>query len=262
MLDESKLKRKVAFRLLGSPLTLLPFMLGMTAMTATWALNWNIGVGLFAGLTGTLLAAGGFVTRLLLNGEQVARKVVEELTLEEQQLQERALDELDHLLTSSDQDPRPEIALRDMRTLLKTFEQSGATSDPLDARSWFDIQSMSRRLFDQCVHSLRQTAALWQTAGRLSTPAARAPILEQRESLIAGVQASIKQLSDTLVALQSLGNKQGSDGELDRLREELDQSLAVAKKVEERMSSLIRDADVRPDKPSVSQSEKEKGQAI
>lgn len=262
MLDESKLKRRVALKLLGSPLTLLPAMLGMTALTATWAMNWNIGIGLFAGLTGALLAAGGFLTRLVLNGDRVAGQVAEELTREEQLAQERALDDLDRLLTSADSDPRPETSLRDMRTLLKTFEQSGAGSNPLNARSWFDIQSMARRLFDQCVHSLRQTAELWQTAQRLSTPAARAPILEQRETLIADVQASIKQLSDTLVALQTLGAGEHSTGELNRIRDELDQSLAVAKKVEERMSSFIRDADVGAEKLPAGLKQKEKGQAL
>ena len=53
MLDEKSLKKRVLWRLLGSPLTVLPFMLGMTTLTASWAMDWKQGVGLFAGLTGT-----------------------------------------------------------------------------------------------------------------------------------------------------------------------------------------------------------------
>ena len=50
MPDESKLRKRIILRVAGHPLTLLPFIMGMTALTATWALNWNPGIGLFAGL--------------------------------------------------------------------------------------------------------------------------------------------------------------------------------------------------------------------
>jgi hypothetical protein len=71
---------------------------------------------------------------------------------------------------------------------------------------------------------------------------ARQPILDQRERIVAEVQASIKQLSDTLVAIQSLGAGERADGQLARLRDELDQSLAVAKTVEKRVSDLVKEA--------------------
>jgi hypothetical protein len=129
----------------------------------------------------------------------------------------------------------------------------------LNARSVFDIQSMARRLFDQCVHSLRQTATMWQTAHRLNTAEARAPILAQRESLIADVQGSIRQLSDALVALQTMGAGEHSSSELNRIRDELDESLAVAKRVEERMGSLIPGGESSAGKESTELNQQEKG---
>jgi len=56
MLDEKTLRKKVFLRLLGHPLTVMPFMLGMTTMMATWAMNWQPGFGLFAGAAGLLAA--------------------------------------------------------------------------------------------------------------------------------------------------------------------------------------------------------------
>jgi hypothetical protein len=96
-----------------------------------------------------------------------------------------------------------------------------------------------QEVFQQGVEAVAQTGKLWQTARQLNTPAARQPLLDQRERIIADVQATVKQLSDTLVGVQSLGSGEGSSRELTRLREELDQSLAMAKTVEERVASLL-----------------------
>jgi len=242
MLDEKKVKKKVLLRVFGSPVSVLPFMLGVTSMTATWALNWNPAIGLFAGVAGILGACGAAVTRLLLSGEKITQQVATELTREEQEAKQRALDELDGHLTSSDKDPRPETALRDLRALLKAFEEAEAGSSEMHFRSMIDIQFMASRMFDQCVQSLDQTLRLWHTAQKLNSPAARQPLLDQREKIIADVQASLKQLSGALVALQTMGSGSSSTAELSRIREELDQSLAVAKVVEERVNSLVKEA--------------------
>lgn len=244
MLDEPTLKRKVLLRLLGSPGTVFPFMLGMTAMAATWALNWQPGIGLFAGLSGMLVAAGTFVTRLLVNGDKVAQRVLTEAEQAKQKDRQRALDQLDRHLSVADQDPRPEAALRDLRALVKAFDDAAVRDLSHPAGNIIELQSRIGLLFDQCVDSLRQTDQLWQVAQRLHTPAARQPILAQREQLIADVQASIKQVSDALVALQRLGAGAGAGAQLTRLRDELDQSLAVAKAVEDRVNDLVRDSSV------------------
>ncbi len=262
MLDEKQLRKRVLLRLLGSPVTVIPFLFGATAVTAGWMFGWNPGVSWFAGLAGWLAAGGSFVTRLLLSGERIARETAVELTQEEQVSKQRALDELDRRLTTSDKDPRPETALRDLRALLRAFEDTAKGVAGHNLSSVFEIQSMVSALFDQCVHSLEQTEKLWQTAQQLATPAARQPILQQREKLIEDVQASTKQVSDTLVALQRLGAGEGASGELGRIRAELDQSLAVAKRVEERLNSLINESAWADHVQPVESNQQDKGQKL
>ena len=251
MLDEPSLKRRVVLRLLGSLGTVVPFMLGMTAMTASWALNWQPGLGLFAGLAGTLIAAGGFLTRLMVSGDKVAERVLRESELSKQTDRQRLLDELDRRLTVADKDPRPETALRDLRALVKAFDDRTAGELGFDTGTAIEIQARIGLLFDQCVDSLKQTDQLWQIAQQLRTPAARQPILDQREKLIADVQASIQQLSDTLVALQRLGAGEGASAHLTRLRDELDQSLAVAKAVEQRVNDFVQEAPILAKPPVI-----------
>jgi hypothetical protein len=242
MPDEKQIRRKILLRALGSPLVVGPFLLGMTVLTASWALGFRLSVGVFAALAGALMAGGAFVTRLLFRGDTLARKVTDELMQGEQQTQQKSLDTLDQHLAAADDDPRPETTLRDLRALLKALDDLEAEADRVHLSTVVEIRSRAGLLFDQCVRSLAQTAKLWQTAQKLRTPAARQPLLDQRERLIADVQSTVKQLSDTLVGLQTLGSSEGSSTEITRLREELDQSLAVAKTVEERVHSLLNDS--------------------
>jgi hypothetical protein len=90
-------------------------------------------------------------------------------------------------------------------------------------------------LFSHCVGLIRQTHSLWETASKLTTNDAKAPIMAQRESLIDEVQGCVSQLSQTMVSLQNMNQVEATTDRLKQLRTELDQSLAVAQKVEERM---------------------------
>lgn len=241
MENEKQIRKRVLLRAIGSPIVLAPFLAGMTAMTTALTLGARITIGIFAGVVGTLTAAGTFVTRLILQGDSIAREISEEIASENEHAKQSALDQLDETLSTSDEDPRPEAALRDLRGLLKAFDELGARAEGALVHSMVHIQASAGQLFEQCVHSLAQTDRLWKTARGLHTKSARLPILEQREKMIADVQATVKQLSDTLANLQTLNPGGNPSAELQRLRDELDQSLEVAKNVEARIQSLLTD---------------------
>lgn len=245
MLEEKKLRKRMLLRLLGSPGTVAPLMLGITALTAVGAFGLNPGLGLFAALSGFLGAGGAFFTQLLLGGKKIAQELIAEMAREQKQANERALDDLDHRLATADNDPRTETALRDLRALLDAFEENVSRSDGFHVHALFGVRSMVTQLFDRCVQSLEQTLRLWQMAQRLHSSAAREPILQQRESIITEIHATINHLSDTLVALQKLDVGASGRTELNRIRDELDRSLSVAKTVEARVESLVEDARIQ-----------------
>jgi ElaB/YqjD/DUF883 family membrane-anchored ribosome-binding protein len=254
MPDESQIRKKVLLRTLGSPLVLAPFVLGMTALTAVWATGLRAGLAVFAGLAGLLGAVGIFVTRLVFKGETLARNVTEEMARQDEESAQQALDQLDQALSVADEDPRPEAALRDLRALLKAFEEVESSANRVHLPTVVEIRARVNELFRQCVQSLGQTNRLWQTAKKLSSPAARKPLLAQREKIIAEVETTVKQLSHTLVGVQGLGASEGSSAELARLRDELDQNLEIARTVEERVQSLLTQtdtADLRPAQPNL-----------
>ena len=234
MLDQGKLRKKVLLGLFTSPVTLVPFILGTTLLAAALAFSHEPGIMAFGGLVGVLGAAGILVTRLLLGTEGLTQEAIEALRQETLDEQEQRLDQLDHRLIG-DEDPRSEAALRDLRAFEQAFRNRSTWAGKLNAASLFEIVSSVQDLFGGCVSSLETSFDLWETADGLKTPSARRPILERREEIIRDVQTSIEQLSRILVGIQRLGSGDQSDSELSRVRAELDESLAVAKKVEDKI---------------------------
>lgn len=260
-MNEGQIRRKVFLRLLGHPVVIAPFVVGVSACTAVWALNWPAGMGWFATAAGALASAGAYLTRLILDDGKTARAVVTEMEQRDQQAIEATLDELDRLLTMSDKDPRPETALRDLRALVRAFDSFAEKTESVHAPAVIDVRSRVREIFESSVRSLEQTLQLGNTAKILHLPEARKPLLEQREKIIAEIQAGIRQLGDTLAALQHLGSGAQSTRELARLRDELDQSLQIASRVEERLNNLLghTESDIRTQPPRLGAANNPKG---
>lgn len=241
----SSFKKKLILRMLSSPLTMGLFLAGATVLLAAWTFGINSGLAIFAGIVSILGAIGVFFTRFLLGSERLGREVLEEMRQEAEMAREKALDELDRKL-SADGDPRTEWSLRDLRALAKAFNEGRAKSDALSAPTTFDITAGVEQLFSRCALFLERTIELWYAANNTTDPEARRPLLDQRERIIEDVGKSIKQLGGILAGLQGLGVGDASeDSDLARIREELDQSLEVAKIVDKRMKSLERELGSR-----------------
>ena len=133
--------------------------------------------------------------------------------------------------------------------------------DGLHAPAVVDVRSRVQQIFDSSVRSLEQTLQLGATAKQLRMAEARKPLLEQREKIIADIQAGVTQLGATVAALQRLGTGAQSTRELARLRDELDQSLEIASRVEDRLNSLLdqTESDIRSQPPRASVANKQKG---
>ncbi|HNT34839.1 MAG TPA: hypothetical protein PKH07_07565 [bacterium] len=244
-LDRDEFRKRFLMEMVCHPLSLYPFVLGATLLMASWALTLRSGIAVFAGLAAILGSVGAFCTRLLLGSELTARKVVEQLEKEVQDERERSLDDLERRL-GSDEDPRTEAALRDLRTLAKAFRETREWSDSLKAQPTLDILSGVEQLFARCVVLLERTLTLWYTARKITSSEARKPILDQREQIIADIGESIKQLGSILAGIQAIRvGDSGDRSDIRQIRHELDQSLEVAKMVEKRMQAFNQDIDSR-----------------
>ena len=247
MIDNRQIRKRLLLRHLSSPIVLAPFLFGVTMLAGAWTfVEWKAaGLAAFAGLAGLVGAGGVFLTKLFLGSEKASAQIFQEMESDEIARKERELDQLERWLESSDDDPRPEKALRDLRALVRVFQENKVRSGKShQLASLMDIHSRVIELFDHCVELLEQTIQLWETAASLHTPAARKPILSQRETIIDDVQGSVRQLSAALVGLKQFGAGNASTDRLKQMRGELDQSLKIAKTVETRVNEWMRESQV------------------
>ena len=235
-LPKNEIRKRVLTRLVASPLVVGPVMLGFTAIVAGWAMDLKqMALCLFGGLAGMMVGAGAFFTKWMVSGQQVAQDVLTEWEKEQSQSHIRDLDQLEADLTEADEDPRPEEALKDLRALVATF---GTLEKQPQNAAWpmiMEVRMQVEALFEHCVRLIRQSHALWETASRLNTASAKDPIMAQREGLIEEVQTCVSQLSQTMVSLQNIHQVESNSERLKQMRNNLDESLEVARKVESRM---------------------------
>ena len=246
MIDKGQIRRNLLLRQMESPWVLVPFMLGAASLTTGLTFDWRMSaLALFGGIAGLLTAGGIFLTRLLLQDEEQVTRIIQEMEEEEMVRKERELDALERELETSDDDPRPEKTLRDLRSLVEAFRESTRTARSHHLSTVIDIHGRVIELFDHSVELLGQTIHLWKTADSLNTEAARKPMLERREEIIVEIEGSVQQLSHALVRLKELEAGHAAGDRLRQMREELDQSLTVARAVENRVSNWMQEARSR-----------------
>jgi hypothetical protein len=147
-----------------------------------------------------------------------------------------------------------------MRALVRAFDDFVAKADSPNAPAVIEVRSRVRQLFNFSVRSLERTLQLGDTAKLLNIAAARKPLLAQREKIIEDIESCVKQLGTTLAGLQRLDSVNESGSDLVRLRDELDQSLQIANRVEARLNSFLEtDSTLRSQPPRESVANNQKG---
>ena len=233
--------------IVSSPLVLMPFMVGSAAFTSLFALGLKGSAAVAAtlvGLAGLLGSAGTFLTQFILGRDTRVKQLIEASRDKAKRDKRKALDHFHHRLTM-DGDERTETAMQDLRSLREAFRELDKIAPDLNRAMIEDIQQRSEELFQQCVSSLEKTLQLWKTAESLASEVARKPILEQREKLVGEVVQTVEHMSRTLASVQGITDRSDGDARLHRLRGELDQSLEVAKKVEQRVDSLLNGGSIQ-----------------
>jgi methyl-accepting chemotaxis protein len=247
-MDRTKLRRKVILDLLSTPWTVVPTVAGASSLMVAWAAEVGGGWLTFAGIAGLLAGVGSLATQFIFNVEEATRRASEALAAEAQQEHEDKLDALDARL-KKDKDHRDERSLQELRELYRRFRQDAAWASNLAQRSALEIGNKVEKLFQGCIISLERSLALAEAARKMNTSAGRQRLLDSREKLLDEVRQSIDQLAKTLDGVKSLAVDQHANDHLAQIRRELDESLEVARRVEQRMQSLEEELGPRTVEP-------------
>ena len=225
-------KKKVLLDLFASPWTVLPVVGGLTALMVSWAAGGSALLNTL-GLVGILGGVGLLATRLIFGLERITNQAYEYLHQKQRQQQEQALDALDKKL-KKDKDSRTQNSLRQLRHLYSSFQKD--IDDGKLVRGAHEILDTVERLFEASVGQLRRSYELWTTARKLSGQP-REDVLDERETVIQEVVDTVEHLSKTIQEFHTYASKR-NDANLARLRSELDETMKVARRTEDRIASL------------------------
>ncbi|MEN0110773.1 MAG: hypothetical protein AAF805_08620, partial [Planctomycetota bacterium] len=228
LMDE--VKKKVLLDLFVSPWTLPPIVGGLTAWMLSWAVGGDPTMNL-VGLAGVLVGVGVQASRIVWGIEGLTEKAHDYVEGKQKAARAAELDRLEEKL-SQDEDPRSEESLRRLRALRRLFHE-----DPPKTAGAIAIRDQVQRLFEASVRQLERSYDLWEKARRLPAGTGR-PLLDQRRRAVDEVVRTVNHLAKTVERYHEM--QQGADeaDDLARLREELDATIEVARRADERIEEL------------------------
>ncbi len=231
-------RSRIASELLWAPSVALPVVAGVSAWLISWAIE-GAAVLNMAGLVLVLGSVGWLATRVIFLTDDVAAKILRDDAEKVIKNEENKLNLLQSRLLS-DRDHRTKDYLTLLRTCRSEFEEF-AKSPGIVIQSQ-EIVKQVRQLFWSATEQLEQSLKLHALAERLSG-VEKKKVQEQRENTLGEIRESVEHMQSAVKHYQELINKE-QQSDLGSLRDELDASLRVAKRTEERMRELEGSIDI------------------
>lgn len=238
--DAKQVKRRVLTHLFGHSSVVAPFVVGASALTVNMATGSGSPWLALAGAVGLLVSVGSLATRWLFKADDMTKRAWDDIEKDRRDARDARLDDLERRL-EVDGDPRTEVLLRRLRKAEKDLADRGVAAK-MDRASRVEISFQASDLVEQCVQALEASLALRERSRELFGPN-RDAMEERRQEEVAEVIACVETLEQ--LAVDGLGGPSQTSERLQRLRDELHQSLEVARRVEERMKSL--ESGIGPD---------------
>lgn len=237
-MDRSQFRNRILMKIAATPSVLLPIVLGTTVTIGSWALGHASGLMSFLGISGILAGLGVLATKWLYGFDKAVAELTEEEARSLRARQQGKLDDLDARLCR-DEDPRSEEMLRRLRQILEQFQRDMTENRGGMGRAQLaEIGEKSNRLFVSCVASLERSLLLSEAALKMHTEDAKQRMLAARENLLEQVAISTEHLARIADSVRALSLTAGGEQSMEKIRRELDESMSVARRVDERMRSI------------------------
>ncbi|MEM7473935.1 MAG: hypothetical protein AAF483_03025 [Planctomycetota bacterium] len=225
-------KRKVISELFFAPSVVLPLVGGVSAGILSWASAGNVYLT-GAAVAGILGGVGWMLTRMVFNVEDITERALAVEAKKNRDQEEAQLDELARKLRT-DRDHRTQDYLTLLRSLREEFEE--AAEKPGGRYRAAKMSQQITQVLSAAAEQLEQSYKLWDLSQNLVGDA-RDKILDNREQVLTEVQETVDRLS---AAAKQIKTVIASDNQVDlaSMREELEATMIIAKRTEERMKEL------------------------
>ncbi len=227
-------KRKVISELFFAPSVVLPMVGGISAGLLSWASGGSSYLT-GAAIVGVLGGLGWMLTRMIFKVEDITEAALQAELDKKLNEENQTLDSLAAKLRT-DRDHRTQDYLTLLRSIRAEFEQS-AHNPERTFRSG-PIRDQVANVFHATVRQLEQSYKLWELSENL-VGESRKKILQDREVLLEEINETIDRLKDTVQQFHELVDRR-QNVDLAAMREELDATMRIAKRTEERMKNMGR----------------------
>ena len=234
-MPHSSFRHRVARDTILSPGVVVPPAIGVSVALGGMLMGLTLPVVAPAAVIGGVIGLGVLAKRWFVGRRRIEEKAAFDLDRRAKLSRRRQLDLLNAKLLR-DGDPRTNQALRGLRDLEARFER--LSESKLHRPAPIEVITKVRQLIDDSFRSLDRSFELHETAREVITDEARERVERARERVLDEVQASVDQLVVTLDSIRTLGIGGDEQIQLAEIRRELDMSLDVARRVDERMRSL------------------------
>lgn len=225
-------KRKVISELFFAPSVVLPIVGGVSAGLLSWATGGNLYLT-GAAMAGVLGGFGWMMTRMIFKVEDITEQAMQAQLDKELREENEKLDALARQLLT-DRDHRTQDHLTLLRSLRDDFEESA--NQPGNRFKSARIREQVGNVFEAAVDQLRQSFKLWELSQKVAGEARRR-VLDDREKVLEEIHATEERLQATVHQFRELA-KRDQNVDLASMRTELEETMKVAKRTEERMKEL------------------------
>lgn len=225
-------KRKVISELFLAPSVVLPIVGGISAALLSWATGGNAYLS-GAAIVGVLGGIGWMFTRMVFKVEEITEEALQAELDKKLRDENQALDKLAVQLRM-DRDHRTQDYLTLLRSLRDDFEKL-AQKPGVQARS-SRVREQVGLVFVAAVEQLRQSFRMWELSENLVGDA-RKKILNEREQVLVEIGETVERLQLTVDQFREL-MRTDSKVDLAAMRDELDATMRIARRTEERMREL------------------------
>lgn len=218
-------KKKAIIDLLAAPISIIPIVGGLSSLI----LSWVIGSSLLAlgGICGVVVGSAIFAHRLIFGVEEITKNAYEQIQKQAKEKRDTELDNLDQLLRQ-DKDARPEQCLRELRVLYEILQKESS-----HAITGKEILQNFERMFEACVKKIQKSDDLWRSSRGLHN-SAKKKLLEERENIVDELVQTTEYLSTVVRQTKEIKTVK-ENSELSELTRELEKTLTVARRTEERL---------------------------
>lgn len=232
------LRKRIFLELFITPLTVIPGGIGASLLLLSPILGFTTAV---LGGVGLLAGACGAVTNLILFGDKIANRALDQWQKQEVAKREQSLNELYDKLAKTP-DKSDEEALESLRVIYKSFCED--FSQGLISRAPAEMIALIHDVFNACIVKLTISYQCYLNTQKIKVLPIRRKCSEQRKKLIDEVENSVVELASVIDEVRAL-QAQSQVGDLQRLQQKLASQLEVAKATEEGMASLDMSLDER-----------------